>query len=330
MLEKKNNLNNNFLTFSKKIIFSGISSIFIALPVLAERKPDFVVSIKQLSYEFERNSIVAEDKYMNKVIKTNGIITKIDDTLLGDRWVSVGIKDPESDDFDFLPATISCLHVRSEPIIRELYKGQKVDITGKITEEELGLTLKYCSYEIIRTSKEWKEIYYRKWKEKDFKGVIYAASKFIELNPKDSTALNDRGTAKIQLEDYEGAINDLDKSIKLYPKSDAAFINRSYAKSSLGDYEGSIDDLDKAIKLNPKSGYFFLRGVKKFVLEDYEEAINDFNKAIKLNPKDGKSFYGLGNAKKKLGDQKGACSDWRKASELGNKNAVNQVKDKCN
>ena len=44
-------------------------------------------------------------------------------------------------------------------------------------------------------------------------------------------------------------------------------------------------------------------------LGDYEGAINDFNKSIKLNPRVSKSFFGLGNAKEKLGDQKGPCSD---------------------
>tara|TARA_R100001443_G_C3333208_1_gene172780 strand:- start:41 stop:784 length:744 start_codon:yes stop_codon:yes gene_type:complete len=160
MLKKKKKLNYNFLIFSKQIIFYGISSIFLALPVLAENKPDFVVSIKQLSYEFERNSIVAEDKYMNKTIKTKGIITSVDDTLLGDRWVGVEIEEPESNSYS--PGSITCLHIRSEPIIRELYKGQKVNIIGTIKEEELGLTLKSCSYEEYRTSKDWREIFAKK------------------------------------------------------------------------------------------------------------------------------------------------------------------------
>lgn len=36
-----------------------------------------------------------------------------------------------------------------------------------------------------------------------------------------------------------------------------------------------------------------------------------------------------GGSKESIGDISGACSDWRKASELGYKNAVNQVKEKC-
>ena len=221
MLKKKNNLNNNFSTFSKKIIFSGISSIFIALPVLAENKPDFVVSIKQLSYEFERNSIVAEDKYMNKTIKTYGIIKSIDDTLLGDRWVSVDIEEPNSNSYS--PGSISCLHVRSEPIIRELYKGQKVDIIGTITQEEFGLTLKSCSYEEYRTSKEWKEIFAKKGFKIECNPrtetcMIYSKSKYKDNDPKTKTLVQTNDDYRLNIDCYalNNGYKDYISSTKFY------------------------------------------------------------------------------------------------------------------
>lgn len=54
---------------------------------------------------------------------------------------------------------------------------------------------------------------------------------------------------------------------------------------------------------------------------DSKGAIADYTKAIEINPKDEIAYSNRGLTKKSQGDMKEACSDWKKAAELGN-NAI--------
>ena len=57
-------------------------------------------------------------------------------------------------------------------------------------------------------------------------------------------------------------------------------------------------------------------------LKDYQGAIKAFDKAISLDENYGYAYMNRGNAKELVRDQKGACADWLKASELNVKQAA--------
>ena len=111
----------------------------------------FQTTVENIINEFAQNSIVAEDKYMNKKINlTKGEILSIDDSVfsefVGQNDVSVLIQPQPKNAFDFSFDTISCVHNRNESIVRELRKGMKVEITGLLIGEEWGLVFKDCRY----------------------------------------------------------------------------------------------------------------------------------------------------------------------------------------
>jgi len=101
---------------------------------------------------------------------------------------------------------------------------------------------------------------------------------------------------------------------------------------------GAISDFNKAIEINPNYlEAFYNRGLCKQLLEDYDQAIIDFNKAIEINPNYERIHYIYNNrgiVRRRTGDMKGACSDWRKASALGSANAkmtlaIKKSKNQC-
>ncbi len=109
------------------------------------------------------------------------------------------------------------------------------------------------------------------------------------------------------------------------------YYNRGVDKYDAGDYYGAISDYSKAIEINPRhaSAYYNRGTIKGKELGDYYGAIADYNKSIEINPMDADAYRNRGLSKEYIRDLKGACSDWRKASELGDKDPAKWVKDQC-
>ena len=64
-------------------------------------------------------------------------------------------------------------------------------------------------------------------------------------------------------------------------------------------------------------------------LGDYEGAISDYTDALKINPKSTTAYSNRGNSKYRKGDKSGACDDWKKALELGDKDAQSKLDQYC-
>ena len=71
---------------------------------------------------------------------------------------------------------------------------------------------------------------------------------------------------------------------------------------------------------------WFDSGLAKAKRGDYQGAIDDYTRAIQINPNDAKAYSNRGIVLEIVGDLKGACTDWRKAAELGNTNAAKWVR----
>ncbi len=59
---------------------------------------------------------------------------------------------------------------------------------------------------------------------------------------------------------------------------------------------------------------------------DFAGTIEDFTKLIELDPKNDDAYYYRGMAKKQLNDTAGALEDLKKAGELGNNYADQEIK----
>ena len=99
------------------------------------------LSVEAIAEEFEANSVMAEDKYMNQPIEINGYIGSIDDSLFDEKNVSITITGGE---YSF--SSVSCSKPRSAPEVRELRKGMRVAVRGVVTSEEMGVGLSRCKF----------------------------------------------------------------------------------------------------------------------------------------------------------------------------------------
>jgi tetratricopeptide (TPR) repeat protein len=103
-----------------------------------------------------------------------------------------------------------------------------------------------------------------------------------------------------------------------------------YYRLSMGAIEESVEIycLDKAIKVNPKHFKAYdRRGNAKRKIGDLKGAIADYNVALKINSKYGQSYYNRALAKKESNDHQGAIADYNKAIEIFRLNKDNYELD---
>jgi tetratricopeptide (TPR) repeat protein len=86
-----------------------------------------------------------------------------------------------------------------------------------------------------------------------------------------------------------------------------------------GQYDKAISDFNKAIDLNPKFAEAYNnRGLTYAKKGQYDKAISDFTKTIEINPSYTLAYQNRGIIYMiKLGDKNKACSDFKRACELG-------------
>ena len=101
------------------------------------------------------------------------------------------------------------------------------------------------------------------------------------------------------------------------------------------NYEQALDDYENAIKFYSKGelrdmgpGFWNNFGFIKENLKDYKGALNAYNTGIKKDPTDSLLYANRANVKFELGDEKGACSDYKKSSKLGDENNTEWLNSK--
>ena len=109
---------------------------------------------------------------------------------------------------------------------------------------------------------------------------------------------------------------------------------RALEKSNAGDLYGAICEYTKAISVNPPSDsntamLYVNRGNAKANLGDYKGSLDDYNKAIKINPNYALAYFNRGISIEILGDINIACSDWERASYLGDLQSKTLLQKKC-
>jgi tetratricopeptide (TPR) repeat protein len=122
--------------------------------------------------------------------------------------------------------------------------------------------------------------------------IIYAR-KSLKLNPKNDSALADRGSAFYYLKNYFTALEDFNAAIAISPKTGWYYGWRGFIYTyGLNDYQRGIAEFDRAVKLGYSSARLYSdRGYAKQRLDRSwdisESAVADYQQALKLARKDG-------------------------------------------
>ena len=113
------------------------------------------------------------------------------------------------------------------------------------------------------------------------------------------------------------------QAVKLYNQGNEFFKG--------GEPGKALKAYNEALKLSP--GYIKAlnnRGIlKASSFQKFREAIADFNEVIRLDPSNADAYLGRGSCLFQLNVKDSACTDWSKASELGNRGARVLLEQNC-
>jgi tetratricopeptide (TPR) repeat protein len=118
---------------------------------------------------------------------------------------------------------------------------------------------------------------------------------------------------------YDEAIEVYGKVLEEDPEKINAYLQRGLAFNITKKYEMAVQDYNKVLSMNPGiPAVLNSRGSMYMKMENYEAAMADFNAVISSDDKNQEAYNNRGWCKKYLGDDKGACDDWKKSKKLGN------------
>lgn len=138
------------------------------------------------------------------------------------------------------------------------------------------------------------------------------------------------GLEKHKLQDFKAAIKDYDKAIDLDKNLRDAFFNRGTCELALKDFVSAKRDFDRTIELDPNFVMAYYSRASVYVSQEkYLESLPDLDKTIQLDATTPNALTLRGQIRAQTGDKNGACDDFLKAKELGDKQADKYLNQFC-
>jgi tetratricopeptide (TPR) repeat protein len=134
-----------------------------------------------------------------------------------------------------------------------------------------------------------------------------------------------------QLKNYENASKNIDLYLKYYPSETDAIFLSSKIKYENNDLFPALEQINLCLKNNDSApNYYVLRGDIYMKTQTFQNASDDYSMALDLNPKQAEVYFKRGISKTKIHDNVGACSDFKKAEQMGFYKASNFTSEYCN
>ncbi len=138
------------------------------------------------------------------------------------------------------------------------------------------------------------------------------------------------GISKHKEKDFKGAIKEYDKAIKADKENRDAYFNRGTCELALEDFKSAIADFTKTIEIDPEFAKAYYSRATVFVSQEkYLEALPDLDKTIELDPTTPNALTLRGQIRAQTGNKKGACEDFNRAKEIGDKQAAKYITQYC-
>ena len=126
-----------------------------------------------------------------------------------------------------------------------------------------------------------------------------------------------RALTYLKMKDTTAVLRDYSHVLALDTTNALTYYNRALVEASQKDYQAALSDFNNVIALNPNNIYaWFNRGILHLEHKKYADAETDFSKSITLFPDFVGGYINRSIVRNRLGNQKGAFSDRKKAAFL--------------
>lgn len=162
--------------------------------------------------------------------------------------------------------------------------------------------------------------------------ILILLSIIFSLSTVAQTSLEhmENGIEKHNKQDFKGAIKEYDKAIKADQQNKSAYFNRGTCELALKDYKSAMSDFSKAIEIDPKFVNAYYSRASVFASQEkYVEALPDLDKTIELDPTTPNVLTLRGQIRAQTGNLNGACDDFNKAKQIGDKQADKYLAHFC-
>ena len=157
--------------------------------------------------------------------------------------------------------------------------------------------------------------------QRDFERALADMDSAILLEPRHAGYFINRAYMKYNLDDYFGAMADYDYAISLDPASQEAHFNRGLLRAEVGDNNKAINDFTFVLQNNPSNFMaLYNRALLHMRTRQFREAVNDFTAILKKYPNFEAGYMARGEAKRRMGDNKGSEADMEKAMSIFRRN----------
>ena len=171
------------------------------------------------------------------------------------------------------------------------------------------------------------EVYFKLGK---YKETVDIASEAIAKEPNNVSALQFRGSALGASGQTAQAAADFKTILDLDPANVHGMFNLGVAYKESNQLNQAIEIFSKLIVAQPEfPNAYYERGFCYGRMGLFPQAKADMNQSIAFQPEHGSSYFFRGRTYEALGDLEAACKDWKKALELGTKDAEPFIFEKC-
>ena len=129
---------------------------------------------------------------------------------------------------------------------------------------------------------------------------------------------------------YIDAISDFKSAIELNPNNKEAHYNKAICNYKYGYEDQALAELESILAMDPNyKDALYQVALIKYEYQEFNTALELYNRLIELEDDHADAFIYRGYTNFELKKKKEACLDWKKADELGDKEAHKDLKKYC-
>jgi tetratricopeptide (TPR) repeat protein len=167
-------------------------------------------------------------------------------------------------------------------------------------------------------------------KQGKYPKAIEDYSRSLLLNEDQFTVYYARAQAYKAIHELDKAGEDMGFLVRYFPRNEKYLYETGRIFYMNKQYVDALKQFNSLLQLSADSAkYFQARGEIYLSTGIYRYAANDFSMALDLDPLNSECYLKKGLARYKLGDTKGACTDWEKASRYGSAEAGSLLTRYC-